>query len=280
MTKPLLTVKNLSKSFHKNKEVISALTDVSFEIFPGECLGIIGESGSGKSTLARILMQLLPASSGRVWLEGEEILSLSRAKRKELYGQMQMVFQDPDASLSPRMTISEILHEPLILQKRLSPQQMQERIKTLLNLVHLPRSSLGRYPHQFSGGQRQRIGIARALALSPKFLILDEPISALDVSIGAQIINLLNELKNELGLTYLFIGHDLSMVRYLCDRALVLFQGRAVETNCIEELFAHPKDLYTQRLIEATPTLTKHGLHIGTFEPGARSAKYPEPLVK
>ena len=275
MTQPLLTVKNLSKSFHKYKTVISALTDVSFEIYPGECLGIIGESGSGKSTLARILMQLLPASSGSIWLEGEEVLSLPRARKKELYGQMQMVFQDPDASLSPRMTISEILHEPLILQKKLSPEEMNSRIKELLNLVHLPRSSLGRYPHQFSGGQRQRIGIARALALQPKFLILDEPISALDVSIGAQIINLLNELKQGLGLTYLFIGHDLSMVRYLCDRALVLFQGRSVETNEIEELFAHPKDLYTQRLIEASPTLTKQGLHIGSFEPGARSAKYP-----
>lgn len=275
MTKPLLKVENLSKSFYKNKTVISALTDVSFEIFSGECLGIIGESGSGKSTLARILMQLIPATSGSVWLDDEEILSLPRSRKKELYGQMQMVFQDPDASLSPRMTISEILHEPLLLQKKLSPEEMQTRIKELLNLVHLPRSSLGRYAHQFSGGQRQRIGIARALALQPKFLILDEPISALDVSIGAQIINLLNELKQELGLTYLFIGHDLSMVRYLCDRALVLFQGRSVETNAIEELFAHPKDLYTQRLIEASPTLTKQGLHVGSFEPGARSARYP-----
>lgn len=167
---------------------------------------------------------------------------------------MQMVFQDPYSSLNPRMTVSQILSEPLDIQGRLCANAKKRRINELLQLVHLTPTSLNRYPHEFSGGQRQRIGIARALATAPIFLIFDEPVSALDVSVGAQIINLLKELKDELGLTYLFIGHDLNIVRYLSDRALVLYQGRAVETNHIEALFTDPKDLYTQRLINATPS--------------------------
>jgi len=254
MNEPLLKVQNLSKRFSNKKAPIRALDDVSFEIYPGECLGIIGESGSGKSTLARILMHLLTPSSGSIFFEGLDLLNLSRKEVKKLYQKMQMVFQDPYSSLNPRMTVSQILSEPLDIQAKLSDRDKKARIYELLNLVRLSRTSLGRYPHEFSGGQRQRIGIARALATNPIFLICDEPVSALDVSVGAQIINLLKELKVELGLTYLFIGHDLNVVRYLSDRALVLYQGKAVESGLIENLFTNPQDLYTKRLLNAAPS--------------------------
>ncbi len=246
--KPLVTLKKLSKTFqHKQK----AVRDVSFEIYPGETLGLVGESGCGKSTVARTLLRLLQPTTGALTFDGHDLFDPSHDKlfRREI----QMIFQDPYASLNPRMTAGEIICEPLILQTRLSKAERKKRLEQLLDLVGFVPEQAMRYPHEFSGGQRQRIGIARALALNPRFIICDEPIAALDVSIQAQIVNLLQKLQRDLDLTYLFISHDLSMVRHLCDRVAVMYLGEIVECASTEELFAKPRHPYTQALLASIP---------------------------
>jgi len=236
----MIEVKNLSKTYKISKtRLCKAVDHVSFHIERGEVLGLVGESGSGKSTLGRILLGLIEPTSGEISFEGQKKTGLLPRK-------MQMIFQDPYSSLNPRMTIGSIIAEPTKIHG------LPSRVDELLDLVGLPREAKGRYPHEFSGGQRQRVGIARALALNPEFLICDEPISALDVSIQAQIINLLQRLKNDLGLTILFIAHDLAMVRYLSTRVAVMHQGKIVEVKKTDELFTHPHHSYTQTLLTSS----------------------------
>lgn len=236
----MIEVKHLSKIYKVGKtKLLKAVDDVSFHIDRGEILGLVGESGSGKSTLGRMLLGLIEPTSGEIYFEGQRKIGLMPRK-------MQMIFQDPYSSLNPRMTIGTIIAEPTKIHG------LPSRVDELLNLVGLPREAKSRYPHEFSGGQRQRVGIARALALNPEFLICDEPISALDVSIQAQIVNLLLRLKNELGLTILFIAHDLAMVRYISTRVAVMHHGKIVELKETDGLFTHPQHPYTQVLLESS----------------------------
>jgi len=239
-------VKNLTKIYSLGKENLPAVQNISFSIQKGEILGLVGESGSGKSTLGKMLLRLITPSSGQILFEGKDI---TKNTSKTLCQKMQIIFQDPYSSLNPRMTIGDIIAEPLIIHK------MKDRVDELLELVGLPLNAKGRFPHEFSGGQRQRIGIARALALNPDFIVCDEPISALDVSIQAQIINLLLRLQKELGLTYLFISHDLAMIRHISTRVAVMKQGSFVEIAPADALYQTPKHPYTQLLLSSIPKL-------------------------
>ena len=247
----MLIVENLCKDFKVGKKTLRALHNVSLHIRPKETLGLVGESGSGKTTFGRTLLRLYEPTNGRIFFDGQEITKLKDLTH--LRRRMQMIFQDPYASLNPRMTIEEILKEPLQIHHIGSSESQQKRAQELLDLVHLPQAALNRFPHEFSGGQRQRIGIARALALKPDFIICDEPISALDVSIQAQIANLLLDLQRDLGLTTLFIAHDLAMVRSFCTHIAVMYLGEIVEIGPIEEVYAHPKHPYTQLLLASVP---------------------------
>jgi len=256
----LLEVKNLSKHFpikkgFFNRQVgtIYAVNNTSFDIYKGETLGLVGESGCGKSTTGRCIIRLTDITSGTINFKGQDISNLKGKELKKLRKDMQIIFQNPYSSLNPRMTIEEILKEPLIINKAVSRKWLMLRIKELMDMVSLPISILDRYPHEFSGGQRQRIGIARALALKPDFIVADEPVSALDVSVQAQIINLLDDLKRELGLTYLFISHDLSVVRHFCNRVAVMYLGEIIEQAEVSELYNNPKHPYTQALLSAVP---------------------------
>ena len=232
---------------------IKAVDDVSFTIRAGETLGLVGESGCGKSTLGRAMLRLYDPSAGRVVIDGEDIARLSPEALRKKRPTMQMVFQDPQASLNPRMSLSSIIGEPLVEHTALPTAQRQDRIYELMDQVGLNRRFANRFPHEFSGGQRQRIGIARALALNPKFIVCDEPIAALDVSIQAQVVNLLEDLQDKLGLTYLFISHDLSMVRHIADRVAVMYLGRIVEMGGTPGIFANPQHAYTKALLSAVP---------------------------
>lgn len=253
--KPLLQVQGLSCHFvqrGRQRRVFRALDQVSFQLQQGEILGVVGESGSGKTTLARALAGLLNKTTGQVWLKGEPLPARYRRRDFRRYsGQLQMVFQDPYATLNPRLTIGDSLAEPLRLLGR--GAEAPERIAAGLERVGLTQAVAGRYPHEFSGGQRQRIGIVRALIAEPELLICDEPVSALDVSVQAQIVNLLAELRTELGLAMLFIAHDLALVRYLCDRVLVLYHGRAVEEGPVQAVLGQPRHPYTRLLLESSP---------------------------
>lgn len=242
----LLEVKNLSKFYALGKESIQAVKQVSFSIKKGRILGVVGESGSGKSTLGKMLLRLIKPTSGTIVFKGQDITS---SKDRSLTKKMQMIFQDPYASLNPRMNIGDILAEPLHIHK------MKDRVDELLDLVGLPPNAKNRFPHEFSGGQRQRIGIARALALNPDFIVCDEPISALDVSIQAQIINLLLRLQKELGLTYLFIAHDLAMIRYISTEIAVMHQGEIVEMGSVDAVYDSPQHPYTKLLLSSIPKL-------------------------
>ena len=249
--------KNYPRRVGLRQEDHFVVRDVSLEIERGETLGLVGESGSGKSTLARMILGLVPPTSGAIRVAGVEVAG---DRTQGLRRQMQPVFQDPAAALNPRMRVLEILTEPLVIHRReagvdASRAGLLRAARELLAMVGLDESALGRYPHEFSGGQKQRINIARALALKPNFLVLDEPVSALDVSVGAQIVNLLRSLQREHGLTYLFISHSMPLVRYLSTRIAVMERGRLVETGEAEELCARPREGYTRRLIEATPEL-------------------------
>ena len=239
--------------FRRQVGTVKAVDGISFEIKGRENLGLVGESGCGKSTTARVILQLLQATSGKVYFKEQEITSISSEDLRKRRPQMQMIFQDPQDSLNPRMTVGSIISEPMFEHQRLQDKQRRERVEQLLNSVGLDPYVTNRYPHEFSGGQRQRIGIARALALSPDFIICDEPIAALDVSIQAQVINLLEDLQEEYGLTYLFISHDLSMIRHISDRVAVMYLGRIVELASSQELYSNPLHPYTKALLSAVP---------------------------
>ncbi|MEW5987455.1 MAG: dipeptide ABC transporter ATP-binding protein [Chloroflexota bacterium] len=256
----LIQVKDLKKYFPIRRGVlrrqvgaVQAVDGVSFDIKRGETLGLVGESGCGKSTTGRAVLQLLEPTAGSVVFNGKELVGLAKGDLRKERRHMQMIFQDPYASLNPRMTVGGIISEPLEVHNIGDPQSRRERVQELLKLVGLNPYFVKRYPHEFSGGQRQRIGVARALATNPSFIVCDEPISALDVSIQAQVVNLMDDLKAELGLTYLFIAHDLSMVRYISDRVAVMYLGRIVELSDRNEIYEHPLHPYTQALLSAIP---------------------------
>ncbi len=260
MARPLLQIRDLTKhypirrgAFRRQIGAIQAVDGVSFDIMRGETLGLVGESGCGKSTVGRTILRLIAPTSGRVIFDGRELTTLSKGELRSARRNMQMIFQDPYASLNPRMMVGRIIDEPLEIHNLGKSAERAERVQELLKLVGLNPYFANRYPHEFSGGQRQRIGIARALATNPSFIVADEPISALDVSIQAQVVNLLDDLKQELGLTYLFIAHDLAMVRYISDRVAVMYLGRLAELSTRDEVFDHPLHPYTQALLSAIP---------------------------
>lgn len=254
MSEPLLSVRDLSKHYTSRGARLNILQGISFDIGKGEVVGLVGESGSGKTTIGRSVLRLVEPSSGSVRFDGKELTDLSASALRRQRPRMQYIFQDPFASLSPRMTIGEILTEGLKIQGIGSAHDRLERAQAALAQVELPADAINRYAHEFSGGQRQRIGIARALTLSPEFIVADEPVSALDVSIQAQVINLLRELQQRLGLTMLFISHDLAVVEYICDRVIVLYLGRIMEIAPSADLYARPQHPYTRALLSAIPS--------------------------
>jgi ABC-type glutathione transport system ATPase component len=273
---PLVEVRNLTKIFHlaessfggRRSGEVRAVEDVSLDICAGETLGLVGESGSGKSTLGRILLRLIEPTSGAVLFDGVDLLKASRSELRLLRRHMQIIFQDPFGSLDPRYRVEDVIAEPLILHQELGQAKAndpgtsydsghrRQRVKELLRAVGMDESAMSRYPHEFSGGQRQRIGIARALALRPKFIVADEPVSALDVSVGAQVVNLLQQLQREFGLTYLFISHSMPVVRYLSTRIAVMYRGKIVEIGSTEQITTQPQHDYTRKLLAATPEMT------------------------
>jgi peptide/nickel transport system ATP-binding protein len=232
-----------------------AVDGVSLDINSGETLGLVGESGSGKSTLGRLLLRLIEPTSGSVVFDGTDVLTAGPAVLRRLRREMQVIFQDPFGSLDPRMTVEQVVTEPFIVHEKLSRALRAQKAAELMKAVGLDASALKRYPHEFSGGQRQRVGIARALALKPKFIVADEPVSALDVSVGAQIVNLLAQLQREFGLTYLFISHSMPVVRYLSTRIAVMYKGKLVELGSTEQITTAPQHSYTQTLLRATPEI-------------------------
>jgi peptide/nickel transport system ATP-binding protein len=264
----LVEIRNLSKIYSQGESALSgklsgrnevrAVDDVSLDIHAGETLGLVGESGSGKSTLGRLILRLIEPTSGSIRFDGQDLLAASRGEMRRLRSDMQIIFQDPFASLDPRLRVEDIIAEPLIIHRGQpgngnTKEGIRARVVELLWAVGLDESILRRFPHEFSGGQRQRIGIARALALRPKFIVADEPVSALDVSVGAQIVNLLAQLQRDFGLTYLFISHSMPVVRYLSTRIAVMYRGKIVEVGPTEQITERPQDPYTRGLLEATP---------------------------
>jgi len=259
MGEPLLAVQNLTKFFPITKGVIfqkevarvHAVDDVTFSVYPGETIGLVGESGCGKSTTARLVTKLIEPTRGKIWFQGQEISGFSRREMRPLRRQMQMIFQDPYASLNPRKTVGQIIGAPFRIHK--TEGDIKRKVQDLMDRVGLNPEHYNRYAHEFSGGQRQRIGVARALALRPKLIVCDEPVSALDVSIQAQILNLLEDLQDEFKLTYIFISHDLGVVRHISDRIAVMYLGHIVEISTAEELYDRPKHPYTASLLSAVP---------------------------
>ena len=260
---PLLEIRNLTKIFPLGESVfgggakgeVRAVDNVSFDIEQGETLGLVGESGSGKSTLGRLILRLIEPTSGSILYQGKDLLAAGRSEMRRMRRDMQIIFQDPFGSLDPRMRVEETIAEPLVIHEAQSAGGRRSRVIELLRAVGLDESILRRYPHEFSGGQRQRIVIARALALRPKFIVADEPVSALDVSVGAQIVNLLAQLQREFGLTYLFISHSMPVVRYLSTRIAVMYRGKLVEMGSTEQVTERPQHPYTANLLAATPEL-------------------------
>ena len=258
---PLISVRNLCTWFpvlggvlRRPKGEIKAVDGVSFDCQPGKTVGLVGESGSGKTTVGRTLLKLTPSTAGQVFYEGRDILRLSEAAFRPLRKDLQIIFQDPFGSLNPRMTIHAILSEPLEIHfKKMNKGDRRERVADLLKLVGLPVDAMGRYPHEFSGGQRQRIGIARALAVKPSFIVCDEPVSALDVSVQAQIVNLLQDLQEQLGVAYLFIAHDLAVVEHVSDHVIVMHHGKIVESASAAAIYGDPQHEYTKKLLSAVP---------------------------
>ena len=254
MPEKLLEVRNLKKYFNTKKGLLHAVDDVNFFINKGETLGLVGESGCGKSTTGRVVLRLLEATGGEIIFDGSDILQYNKQQMRQMRMQMQIVFQDPFASLNPRMSVSEIIAEPLVVNNVFSNKaDRQKKILKLMETVGLAERLENVYPHELDGGRRQRIGIARALALNPKFIVQDEPVSALDVSIQAQILNLMADLQKEFGLTYLFISHDLSVVKHVSDRIAVMYLGKIVELSDYKSMFKNPQHPYTQALLSAIP---------------------------
>lgn len=256
--KPLLEARHLVKEFpvggtKKQPQVVHAVSNVNLEIYEGETLALVGESGCGKSTLGRTLIRLLEATSGEIYFEGQNLVGMSKTEFAALRRQMQIIFQDPYASLNPRMSVKNIIAEPLVTYGMKNKKELELRVKELMRKVGIAEEFYNRYPHQFSGGQRQRIGIARAIALNPKLIVCDEPVSALDVSIQSQVLNLLKDLQEEAQLTYLFISHDLSVVKFIADRVCVMFLGTICEVGDTEELYQYPLHPYTRFLLNAIP---------------------------
>ncbi len=275
---PLVAVRNVTKIFDlaespfgsRSAGQVRAVDDVSLDIHEGETLGLVGESGSGKSTLGRLILRLIEPTSGTVLFEGIDLLRANGSELRRLRRDMQIIFQDPFGSLDPRFRVEDVIAEPLILHQETlhrkivdqktkgegpSRDARRQRVRELLRAVGMDESAMSRYPHEFSGGQRQRIGIARALALQPKFIVADEPVSALDASIGAQIVNLLQQLQRDFGLTYLFISHSMPVVRYLSTRIAVMYRGKIVEVGTTEQITAQPQHAYTRKLLAATPEM-------------------------
>ena len=260
---PLLEVHNLRTWFpvtsgllRRHTDDVKAVDDVSFTVEEGTTVGLVGESGSGKTTVGRTILKLTPATSGRISFAGRDILPMSEREFRPLRREMQMIFQDPFGSLNPRLSIFAIIAEPLEIHfPKMTRAERRERVAELLRQVGLKPEMMTRYPHEFSGGQRQRIGIARALAVKPRFIVCDEPVSALDVSVQAQIVNLLQDLQEELGLTYLFIAHDLAVVEHISDHVLVMYRGKIVESASAEAIYADPQHDYTRKLLAAVPKL-------------------------
>src|ERR1700692_1311925 len=259
----LVEVRNLTKIYEqgegvfggKSKNEVPAVEDVSLDIQAGETLGRVGESGTGKSTLGRLILRLIEPTSGSVRFEGRDLLAASHREMRRLRRDMQIIFQDPFGSLDPRMNVEDIISEPLVIHESIGLTARRVRVAELLGAVGLDPSVLPRFPHEFSGGQRQRVGIARALALRPKFIVADEPVSALDVSVGAQIVNLLTQLQREFGLTDIFLSHSMPVVRYLSTRIAVMYRGKIVEVGAAEQITEQPQHAYTRSLLEATPEL-------------------------
>ena len=257
--KPLVEVRHLVKQFTRREgflsrpSIVRAVNDVSFTVEEGETFGLVGESGSGKTTTGRCILRLIGPTSGEVRFRGENVLAYTHEQMRRARRQMQIVFQDPYSSLNPRMRVRQIIEEPLVIHRIGNRESRRERVVELYRLVGLDPETIDRYPHEFSGGQRQRIGVARALALNPSFIIADEPVSALDVSIQAQVVNLLVELQQKLGLAYLFIAHDLRLVEHICRRTAVMYLGRIVEMGDTALLFSNPQHAYTQALLSAIP---------------------------
>ncbi len=262
MSEVLVEVKNLKKYFTLEHDffgrpisVLKATDDVSFHINRGETLGLVGESGCGKTTIGKMLVNLYSPSGGEIIFEGTDLTKLSEAKRRIFCKDIQLIFQDPYASLNPRMTVGDIIAEPIRINNLMPKEKIESRVTYLLNCVGLANHQRNRYPHEFSGGQRQRVGIARALAVQPKLIVCDEPVSALDVSIQAQVLNLLDDLKEEFGLTYLFIAHGLNVVKHISDRVGVMYLGKLVEIAPKKELYSNPLHPYTQALLSAIPSV-------------------------
>jgi ABC-type oligopeptide transport system ATPase subunit len=264
----LLEVRNLTKIFDlaespfgsRRVGEVRAVDDVSLDIHEGETLGLVGESGSGKSTLGRLILRLIEPTSGVIVFDGIDLLKANGSELRRLRRNMQIIFQDPFGSLDPRYRVEDVIAEPLILHQKIKHESLsrdarRQRVRELLRAVGMDESAMSRYPHEFSGGQRQRIGIARALALRPKFIVADEPVSALDVSVGAQIVNLLQQLQRDFGLTYLFISHSMPVVRYLSTRIAVMYRGKIVEIGTTEQITAQPQHAYTRKLLAATPEM-------------------------
>ncbi|MGI2329174.1 ABC transporter ATP-binding protein [Planococcus sp. YIM B11945] len=254
--KELLKVENLTKHFASGNQLVKAVDGVSFTIREGETLGLVGESGCGKSTTGRLTLRLIEPTSGSVEFDEKEITTISRRKMKQHQKDMQIIFQDPFASLDPRKTIGETIARPLAIHKIVPPKERFGRVLELMERVGLDPKWVNRYPHELDGGRRQRVGIAKALSVNPRYIVCDEPVSALDVSIQAQVLNLMKDLQEELGLTYLFISHDLSVVKHISDRIIVMYLGTIVEVSGSDELFLNPKHPYTQALLSAIPQPT------------------------
>ena len=249
----ILEVQNLKKYFKTKKGDLHAVDDVSFKIRRGTTLGVVGESGCGKSTLGRTILHLQESTGGKIFYQGEDVTAVGKERLKHLREEMQIIFQDPYSSLNPRMSVSEIIKEPLKRKGGLTKAELDAEVERLMDVVGLAQRFANSYPHELDGGRRQRIGIARALSLNPKFIVCDEPVSALDVSIQAQILNLMKDLQDQIGLTYIFITHDLSVVKHMSDDILVMYLGQMVEKAPAKELFYHPKHPYTKALLSAIP---------------------------
>lgn len=250
---PLLEVNNLKKYFKVKEGDLHAVDGVTFKINEGETLGVVGESGCGKSTLGRVILHLLDNSGGQIIYKGEDITNVDRKKLSQLRREMQIIFQDPFSSLNPRMTVYQTIAEPMVIQGTYAKEALQNRVIELMDTVGLARRFVNTYPHELDGGRRQRIGIARALALNPKFIVCDEPVSALDVSIQAQVLNLMLDIQEQMGLTYIFITHDLSVVKYISDNIMVMYLGQMVEMTSSDELFKNQLHPYTKALLSALP---------------------------